>query len=55
MYQPLQLGLPAPDAHLQASNAKSVRSDREACQPTSMRLKASMTKATETKPDQVAT
>jgi hypothetical protein len=38
-----------------ASRARSVRSDRAACQPTSMRLKASMTKATETNPDQVAT
>jgi hypothetical protein len=38
-----------------ASRAKSVRSDREACQPTRKRLKASMTKATYTKPDRVAT
>jgi hypothetical protein len=38
-----------------ASRARSVRSDRDACQPTRKRLKASMTKATETKPDQVAT
>jgi hypothetical protein len=29
-----------------ASKARSVRSDREACQPTMKRLKASMTKAT---------
>jgi hypothetical protein len=38
-----------------ASKARSERSDREACQPTMNRLKASMTKATYTKPDQVAT
>jgi len=29
-----------------ASRARSVRSDREACQPTMKRLNASMTKAT---------
>ena len=38
-----------------ASRARSVRSDREACQPTMKRLKASTTKATYTKPDQLAT
>jgi hypothetical protein len=38
-----------------ASNARSVRNERAACQPTRKRLKASMTKATYTKPDQVAT
>jgi hypothetical protein len=55
MDQPLQLSLAAPDGHLQGVQARSVRSDRAACQPTMKRLKASTTKATYTKPDQVAT
>jgi hypothetical protein len=54
MHQPVQLGLATPDGHLQRVQARSVRSDRAACQPATKRLKASMTKATSTNPDQVA-
>lgn len=39
--------LPAlPDSHLQASRARSVRSDVEVCQPTMNRLESSMMRAT---------
>ena len=41
-----QAAVSLPDRHLQGIQARSVRSDQEACQPTMKRLKASMTKAT---------
>jgi hypothetical protein len=45
MHQPLQAAMSLPDGHLQGVQGQ-VGSDREACQPTRQRLKASMTKAT---------
>jgi hypothetical protein len=54
MHQPVQLGLAAPDGHLQGVQGQ-VGAQRAGGLPTMKRLKASMTKATYTKPDRVAT
>ena len=46
MHQAIHAAAAMPNRHLERIQARSVPSDREACQPTMKRLKASMTKAT---------